>query len=37
MLLANNSLKIGVATTHVALKEVPQMITKELIIRNVDY
>ncbi len=34
MLLANNSLKIGVATTHVALKEVPQMITKELIIRK---
>ena len=34
MLLANNSLKIGVATTHVALKEVPQMITKDLIIKK---
>ena len=34
MLLANNSLKIGVATTHVALKDVPQMIIKELIINK---
>ena len=34
MLLTNNLLKIGVATTHVALKEVPQMITKELIIKK---
>ena len=34
MLLANNSLKIGVATTHVALREVPQMIIKELIINK---
>ncbi len=32
MLLANNLLKIGVATTHIPLKEVPQMITKDLII-----
>ncbi len=34
MLLANNSLKVGVATTHVALKDVPSMITKELIIKK---
>ena len=32
MLLTNNLLKIGVATTHVALKDVSQMITKDLII-----
>ncbi len=34
MLLANNSLKIGVATTHVALKDVPKLITEDLIIRK---
>jgi len=32
MLLANNLLKIGVATTHVALKDVSKMITKDLIM-----
>ncbi len=32
MLLTNNLLKIGVATTHVALKDVSKMITKDLII-----
>ena len=34
MLLANNSLKVGVATTHIALKDVPELITKDLIIRK---
>ena len=34
MLLANNSLKVGLATTHVALKDVPKMISKDLIIRK---
>ena len=32
MLLTNNFLKIGVATTHVALKDVSNMITKDLIM-----
>tara|TARA_A100001035_G_scaffold216022_1_gene175867 strand:- start:14081 stop:15016 length:936 start_codon:yes stop_codon:yes gene_type:complete len=32
MLLTNNLLKIGVATTHVALKDVSKMITKDLIM-----
>ena len=34
MLLANTSLKVGVATTHVALRDVPKMISKDLIIRK---
>ncbi len=34
MLLSNNSLKVGVVTTHVALKNVSKMISKDLIIKK---
>ena len=40
MLLVNNNLKVALATTHIALKDVPKSITKrklEQIIRTLDH
>ncbi|MFN3555317.1 MAG: 4-hydroxythreonine-4-phosphate dehydrogenase PdxA [Bacteroidales bacterium] len=35
MLMVNNSMRIGVVTGHVALREVPTLITEELILQKI--
>jgi 4-hydroxythreonine-4-phosphate dehydrogenase len=36
MLMASDALKVGVVTGHIALKEVPATLTKELILKKLD-
>lgn len=36
MLMASEALKVGVVTSHIPLKDVPKVLTKELIIKKLD-